>query len=148
MRPWNSRSSHLAFLLIALALASAGSAQRRAGPAPESTVLFVCEHGTVTSLLATLLFDEYAAEVGLPMRAESRGSAADSTIPSWMRSKLSKSRLSLGDFAPRGLAAQDLANATMVVSFDVPARVHRLVDALDRARQAPVRSPGRAGGTA
>ena len=49
--------------------------------ANEGVVLFVCEHGTVKSLLAKLLFEEYAAQVRLHMRAESRGTAVDSVVP-------------------------------------------------------------------
>lgn len=148
-------------------------AQQPAGPAPQSTVLFICEHGTVKSLLAKLLFDEYAAQIGLPMRAESRGTAIDSAVPLWMLAKLTASDLMPGSFTPRALAAQDLAAASFVVSFDLPAavvagaraprarwdslppasqqfeasrdairaRVHALVDSLDRARRARRPSP-------
>ncbi len=97
--------------------------QQRSVPPTEGVVLFVCEHGTVKSLLAKLLFDEYAAQVGLPMRAESRGSAADSVVPPWMHARLSAAALSPGSFSPRTLAAPDLAAATYVVSFDLPAAV-------------------------
>src|SRR5215213_9190652 len=52
------------------------------------TVLFVCEHGTVKSLLARVLFDEYAQEVGLGMRAVSRGTHPDTAVPPWMMKQL------------------------------------------------------------
>ncbi|MCE9603124.1 MAG: hypothetical protein K8S21_13045 [Gemmatimonadetes bacterium] len=159
-------------LTIALFPASL-DAQPRAAPAPQGTVLFICEHGTVKSLLAKLLFDEYAAQIGLPMRAESRGTAIDSAVPPWMLAKLSASDLMPGSFTPRALAAQDLAAASFVVSFDlagavvagaraprarwdslppasqqfeasrdaIRARVHALVDSLDRARRTQRPSP-------
>lgn len=98
-------------------------AQQRTMPASEGTVLFVCEHGTVKSLLAKLLFDEYAAEVGLPMRAESRGTAIDSVVPPWMRAQLDANRLPFAGFTPRAVAAPDLAGARVVVTFDLPASV-------------------------
>ncbi len=122
--------------VFALCLASAPTAllsQQRSAPATEGMVLFVCEHGTVKSLLAKLLFEEYAAQVGLPMRAESRGTAVDSVVPPWMRARLSASQLSLGGFSPRALAAQDLAGASYVVSFDLPAAVSAIARA-PRAR--------------
>jgi protein-tyrosine-phosphatase len=97
--------------------------QQQPVPATEGVVLFVCEHGTVKSLLAKLLFEEYAAQVGLPMRAESRGTAVDSVVPPWMRARLRANALPLGGFSPRALATQDLAVATYVVSFDLPATV-------------------------
>lgn len=62
---------------------SVAAAQR--SHARTDTVLFVCEHGTVKSLLARVLFERYAKEVGLPMIAVSRGTKADSVVPAWMR---------------------------------------------------------------
>lgn len=114
--------SALVAVLSALGSYALGAQQRSAAPA-EGVVLFVCEHGTVKSLLAKLLFEEYAAQVGLPMRAESRGSAADSVVPPWMRAKLTASALSVGSFRPRRLAELDLVAATYVVSFDLPEAV-------------------------
>lgn len=115
----------LALLLLAVVaapvVAAPVGAQQRTVPASEGTVLFVCEHGTVKSLLAKLLFDEYAAQVGLPMRAESRGTAVDSVVPPWMRARLDAERLPFAGFTPRALAAQDLVSASHVVSFDIPA---------------------------
>lgn len=95
-------------------------AQRVAISRQDSTVLFVCEHGTVKSLLAKLLFDQYAGEVGLPMRAISRGTAVDSTVPPWMQAALTADHLVVGTFRPLALQASDLTRATFVVSFDVP----------------------------
>jgi arsenate reductase len=112
----------LAALLVTCASTSAAAQQRPAATAP-GTVLFVCEHGTVKSLLAKLLFDEYAAEVGLPMRAESRGTAVDSAVPPWMRARLDESPLRFDGFRPRALAAPDLAMADLVVTFDLPPAV-------------------------
>ena len=109
--------------LLAVVIPWSIQAQQRPAPTPPGTVLFVCEHGTVKSLLAKLLFDEYAAQVGLPMRAESRGTAIDSVVPPWMLAKLSANRLMPGSFTPRALTAQDLATASYVVSFDLPAAV-------------------------
>jgi len=95
-------------------------AQRLAAPA-EQTVLFVCEHGTVKSLVAKVLFEQYAKEVGLQVRAESRGTNADSVVPPWMMRGLAQDHVELGSWHPQRLAAGDLAAASYVVSFDVPA---------------------------
>lgn len=84
-------------------------------------VLFVCEHGTVRSLLAKVLFEQYAAEAGLAMQAVSRGTKADSVVPAWMLQGLAADHVTLGAWHPQTLRAADLANASLVVSFDVPA---------------------------
>ncbi len=83
-------------------------------------VLFVCEHGTVRSLLAKVLFEQYAAEVGLAMQAVSRGIKADTVVPAWMLQGLAADHVTLGTWHPQTLRAADLANASLVVSFDVP----------------------------
>lgn len=162
----STRIGLVALLLFGAPVAVA--AQQRAAPASQGTVLFICEHGTVKSLLAKLLFEEYAAQVGLPMRAESRGTTVDSVVPPWMRARLGATRLRFEGFTPRALLAEDLVTASYVVSFDLPAsmsagsqapraqwdslpaasqqfeasreairaRVHALVDSLNRARLA------------
>ncbi len=97
------------------------SAQRAAtSTSTGGTVLFVCEHGTVKSLLAKVLFEQYAQEVGLRMRAESRGTHADSIVPPWMLRGLATDQVDLGSWRPQSLRPADLATASYVVSFDVP----------------------------
>ena len=105
--------------LLMLAASHTVDAQR-AGP-PQKAVLFVCEHGTVKSLIAKMYFERYAKEAGLPMQALSRGTHIDSVVPPWMVKGLADDQLFVGGFRPRSLAAEDLADAAYVVSFDVPA---------------------------
>lgn len=104
--------------VVSVATATSAGAQQ-AAPHPTATVLFVCEHGTVRSLLAKLLFEQYAAEVGLPMRALSRGTRADSAVPPWMQRGLAADHLTLGSWRPQTIRPTDLTNASYVVSFDV-----------------------------
>ncbi len=105
--------------LVALVVPRGLAAQRVPAPT-DRTVLFVCEHGTVKSLLAKVLFEQYAQEIGLQMRAESRGTHADSIVPPWMLQALARDQVSLGAWSPRTLVSGDLATAAYVVSFDVP----------------------------
>ena len=67
MKTWFGR--FVLCLLLPINPLMLGAQQATARPA--SSVLFVCEHGTVKSLLAKLLFDEYAAEVGPPVSGDS-----------------------------------------------------------------------------
>ena len=87
----------------------------------DGAVLFICEHGTVKSLLAKMLFDRYAAAAGLHVRAISRGTAVDPTVPAWMQANLLADGFALGSFKPTALTATDLLTARYVASFDVPA---------------------------
>lgn len=86
-------------------------------------MLFVCEHGTVRSLLAKILFEQYAKEVGLNMLAVSRGTSIDSVIPTFMVQGLKADHVALGSWRPQMLGPSDLASASYVVSFDVPLAV-------------------------
>ena len=85
-------------------------AQKGTGPSTKS-VLFVCEHGTARSLLA---------KVGLNMTAVSRGTQADSIMPPWMLKGLDNDHVVLGSWRPQTLQSSDVANASFVVSFDLP----------------------------
>src|SRR4051812_39669621 len=55
-----------------------GSAEDRRGDARQATVLFVCEHGNVKSLMAASYFNQIARERGLHAHAVARGTAPDS----------------------------------------------------------------------
>ncbi|MEP6999918.1 MAG: hypothetical protein ABI969_05540 [bacterium] len=110
------------FLAVALMLGSASLSlgAQQATASPQGTVLFVCEHGTVRSLLAKILFEQYAKEVGLNMVAVSRGTPADSILPAFMLVGLKADHVTLGSWRPQTLGPSDLASASYVVSFDVP----------------------------
>lgn len=117
----SARGLSVCFTALLLLGGARGGIAQRAQPATGQTVLFVCEHGTVKSLLAKVYFEQYAKEVGLAMRAESRGTHADSIVPPWMQRGLALDHVELGTWRPRTLAAGDLAAASYIVSFDVPA---------------------------
>ncbi len=117
------RTRLVAGVALVLLWHSTASAQTARNPAAPDTVLFICEHGTVRSLLAKLLFEEYAKDVGLAMVAVSRGTAIDSAVAPWMMRSLASDGFLIGTWHPQRLAASDLAHARHVVSFDLPAAV-------------------------
>ena len=87
---------------------------------PPETVLFVCEHGVAKSLMAKLLFERYAREAGLTIRAEARATSPDAALPAWVLEGLGAKRLDAGDFTPRPIDEAAVAKALRVVSFDLP----------------------------
>lgn len=107
----------LASLLL---LATAHVLRAQSAVTSARPVLFVCEHGTVRSLIARLEFDRYARHVGLRMPAESRGTQPDSALPAWMAIALARDSISIGIWRPQRLLSADLMHAAIVVSFDVP----------------------------
>lgn len=111
---------HRLITIAALLAASTRLDAQSAAPARLDTVLFVCEHGTVRSLLARIFFERYAAEAGLSYVAVSRGTRADSVVPAFMERGLTSDHFALGDWRPQTLTTKDLGAASLVVSFDVP----------------------------
>jgi arsenate reductase len=95
------------------------SAQDARVPRDSQTVVFVCEHGTVKSVLALAYFEKTSRERGLPFRAVSRGTSPDAALPPFMRAGLERDGFSLGHFNPTRFGEHDLASA-IIVSFDQP----------------------------
>ena len=88
------------------------------GPrAAADTVVFVCEHGSVKSLMAAQWFNRLAQERGLGLRAVSRGLTPDAVVPAPVAEHLAGHGFALGGFTPTALAASDLGRALRVVSL-------------------------------
>jgi len=85
------------------------------------TVVFVCEHGTVKSVIALAHFERLVRERGLPFRAISRGTAPDARLPDFMSRQLGAEGFDVAGFTPTRFDSTALSNAIQVVSFDVPA---------------------------
>jgi protein-tyrosine-phosphatase len=87
---------------------------------PMPHVVFVCEHGAAKSVLAATYFNQLAARSGLSLRALARGVSPDSEIPPGVAHGLAREGLAPCVAAPIALAAQDLADARQVITFDQP----------------------------
>jgi protein-tyrosine-phosphatase len=85
--------------------------------AAADTVVFVCEHGSVKSLMAAQWFNRLARERGLGLRAVSRGLRPDAVVPAPVAEHLTGHGFDLRGFAPSALAESDLARALRVVSM-------------------------------
>lgn len=104
----------LLLLVVFAAFEPAASAQAT------STVLFVCEHGAAKSVVAAAHFNKLATERGLTVRAVSRGTAPDPTVPVKIREGLGGEQLVIdAGFTPTLVTADDVRGAARVVTFDV-----------------------------
>ena len=101
-------------LIAAAPFASAAGEEKAA-----NTVVFVCEHGTVKSVIAMQLFNKLAREQGSRLRAVSRGTSPDSEVPQAIAQALSKDGLNPAGFQAKGLSWGDLKSAARVVSIGV-----------------------------
>lgn len=91
---------------------------------PDDRVVFVCEHGSVKSLIATLLFDKTAVDRGQTYRAVSRGISPDEHVPSGIAAALREDGFDIEGFRPQGLSRDDVAGATRVIAIGVDLSAH------------------------
>ena len=111
--------------------------------AQTQTVVFVCEHGAAKSVVAAAHFNRLATERGLPFRAVSRGTAPDSSVPGPITNGLSTEKMSVpAGFKPTPVAANDVAGASKVVTFDVTLPVTAEASKLSRWDKMPAFSDG------
>ena len=121
--------------VAAVAQHPAPRARRSAAARPSADsqrVVFVCEHGTVKSVVAAALFNKLARERGLAAVAVSRGTAPDRALPPLVRDGLLADGAGPWRARPRRLTSADVPGAALLVSFDQP--IETLV-----AGRAPVR---------
>jgi arsenate reductase (thioredoxin) len=104
---------------IALSFAARSHAQGIAASSSQESVrvVFVCEHGSVKSLVAMEHFNR-RAQRGLPYRAIARGTAPEPIVPAPVRDGLRSDGFEVSAFAPRKFEASDAEHALLVVSFD------------------------------
>ena len=116
----HTTAMRLVLISLALALGIHAQAQspRLTGAHAPAQVVFVCEHGSVKSLVASVYFNRRAQERGLPYRAVARGVTPDSTVPSPVREGLQGDGFKVSDFVPQLFQASDADHAALVVSFD------------------------------
>jgi arsenate reductase len=111
--------------------------------AQTQTVVFVCEHGAAKSVVAAAHFNRLATERGLPFRAVSRGTAPDPTLPGPIANGLSNEKMSVpASFKPTAVAANDVAAASKVVTFDVTLPMAADASKLTRWDKMPAFSDG------
>jgi arsenate reductase len=98
-----------------------------AQPQEQKTVLFVCEHGSAKSVVAASHFNKIAKSEGLNVKAFSRGTNPDKTIPHKITQFLAEDKLPEYSNAPEQLMLIDVTSADYVVTFI------QLPDSLDKS---------------
>lgn len=108
--------------LLALVQGILPGCQRGDGAAkvPEpASILIVCEHGSVKSLMAASLFDRGAQERRLPFRAMARGVSPDASVPPRIAAALSREGFDVGRFVPRRFSRAEVEHAVRIVVIGV-----------------------------
>jgi len=81
-------------------------------------VIFVCEHGSVKSLIATLYFNQRAQQRGLPYTAVARGTSPQAAVPVTVQQGLKAAGFDVVRYVPKPFKSSDVKGASLVVSFD------------------------------
>ena len=84
-----------------------------------SEVVFVCEHGTVKSVIAAELFNRLAAERKVALHAVSRGVTPDEAVPPGVARNLAADGFDVSKFQPKPLREGDVKGAARVVAIGV-----------------------------
>ncbi len=105
-------------ILAFVAVATLGQVKPRK-PEPPRSVVFVCEHGNVKSLIAREWFNRLAASRGLDLRALSRGVTPEKSVPAAIADALRRDGFDVGGFEPRAFSAADATGAARVVGIGV-----------------------------
>ncbi len=108
----------LASLVVVLSAQTTAQGVATRSTGEPARVVFVCEHGSVKSLVATVYFNRRAQERRLAYRAVARGIAPERTVSAGVLEGLHADGFEVSGFVPRMLSASDLDDAALVVSFD------------------------------
>jgi arsenate reductase (thioredoxin) len=123
----SSRREHIHWQLILLVAALPGfrpMVARDAIPSDDRPVVFVCEHGSVKSLIAVSLFERAAAARGISVTAVSRGVTPDERVPPAIAAALRADGFEVEGYRPEPLAPSDLAGAARVIAIGVDLSHH------------------------
>jgi arsenate reductase len=82
-------------------------------------IVFVCEHGSAKSLVAASFFERMAKERGIAVRAVSRGTAPDASVPPAVVEALRGDGFDVAAFKPQRLKEEDVSGADRVVAIGV-----------------------------
>lgn len=104
---------------LSFAAAAALLQAKHGEPSLSKTVVFVCEHGAVKSVIASEWFNRLAAERGLDVRAIPRGVTPGASVPPAIAEALREEGFDVSAFEPRAFSAVDAAHALRVVGIGV-----------------------------
>jgi len=104
-----------------------------------ASVVFVCEHGNVKSLIAMEWFNRLAAERGLARRAVSRGLTPESPVPPAIRERLKEDGFDVAAFQARALTPADVRGVTrlVIIGADAPSWARHSGTAVELWRDIP-----------
>jgi arsenate reductase len=117
-RTWLLGGMMIAVLMAGSSYGGHGPAERKEETTPR-LVVFVCEHGSAKSLVAASFFERLAKERGMAVRAVSRGTAPDASVPATVVEALRGDGFDVAAFKPQALKEADVLAADRLVAIGV-----------------------------
>jgi protein-tyrosine-phosphatase len=117
-------------LVIAIMAASVGrvaSADEAQQVQQVRTVVFICEHGSSKSLVATALFNRMAEQRQLPWRAVSRAVSRETaapTVPAKLVRSMAADGFHVQAFHPQAVSTPEMASAARVIMLGYDGEVN------------------------
>jgi arsenate reductase (thioredoxin) len=108
-----------AFVCALTAVAGSRGLAAEPPPGATDTVVFLCEHGAVKSVMAAAYFNRAAQERGIAVRAVARGVTPDEGVPDRIATALAHEGFDVGSFKPQGMAVDESEQAMRVVAIGV-----------------------------
>ncbi len=116
------RHFSITFLLLGILLISCTDEvipQRSSEFGPEmQQIVFVCDHGSVRSLMSSMIFNEIAEARGLNYTSISRGLTPDENVPSIIVDAFKSEGKDVSAYKPKLLSSSEIASATRVISIE------------------------------
>lgn len=84
---------------------------------PAYTILFLCPHNAVKSVIAAAYFDRLARERGLDYRAASAGTSPNAAPSPAVVAMLREEGIDVAGYRPRRVTTEDLTGAHRVISL-------------------------------
>jgi arsenate reductase len=111
-------------LILVPIVGAATEREKQVSRPPAPTVVFVCQHGNVKSLIASQWFNRLAAERGLAVRAVSRGVTPETPVPPAIAERLARDGFDVTRFEPTAFTPADLgASRVVMIGVEPPAWV-------------------------
>ena len=86
-------------------------------PSAPPTVVFVCAHGAVKSVVAAAYLQRLAEQRGLSLRATAAGLEPDPEVPAAVAEHLLADGIDVRGYRPRGVTRGELSTAWRIVTF-------------------------------
>jgi arsenate reductase (thioredoxin) len=115
--------TQFAWLITLLLLVHATAAQVSDDlSSPINTVVFVCEHGSVKSVMAAAILDQLAQRRGMAIRGLPRGVHPDEAVPRKIVDALRLEGEDVANFRPRRADQEEVRAAARVIAIGVEPR--------------------------